>query len=82
MEPSLSMESLIEVFHRYANEDKDSSTLSPENPNLVDQMMKDLDQNKDQKLDFEEFLSLTNGLCMACEKILITFLLLDNLKLL
>ncbi|XP_020783624.2 protein S100-A10b [Boleophthalmus pectinirostris] len=80
------MESLIVVFHNYANEDKDGSTLSKKefkklvetelpnflkaqkNPNLVNQMMKDLDQNKDQKIDFEEFLSLVNGLSMACER--------------
>ncbi|KAK7886415.1 hypothetical protein WMY93_026036 [Mugilogobius chulae] len=80
------MESLIEVFHRYANEDKDGASLSKKefkklvetelpnflkaqkNPNLVNEMMKDLDQNKDQKVDFEEFLSLVNGLSMACER--------------
>lgn len=30
--------------------------------------MKDLDQNKDDKLDFEEFIPLVVGLSMACEK--------------
>lgn len=30
--------------------------------------MKDLDLNKDDKLDFEEFLPLVVGLSMACEK--------------
>uniref|UniRef100_A0A3B4Y4G5 Protein S100 n=1 Tax=Seriola lalandi dorsalis TaxID=1841481 RepID=A0A3B4Y4G5_SERLL len=39
------------------------------NPNVVDRIMKDLDQNKDDKLDFEEFMSLIVGLSMACEKI-------------
>lgn len=38
------------------------------NPKLVDQMMKDLDQNKDAKVDFEEFMSLIVGLSMACER--------------
>ncbi|KAJ0000443.1 hypothetical protein NQD34_012285 [Periophthalmus magnuspinnatus] len=79
------MESLIEVFHCYANDDKDGSSLSKKefkklvetelpnflkaqkNPNLVNDMMKDLDQNKDQKVDFEEFLALVNGISMACE---------------
>ncbi len=37
-------------------------------PQTVDCIMKDLDQNKDDKLDFEEFLSLIVGLSMACEK--------------
>lgn len=31
-------------------------------------MMKDLDLNKDDKLDFEEFLPLIVGLSLACEK--------------
>lgn len=31
-------------------------------------MMKDLDLNKDDKLDFEEFLPLVVGLSLACEK--------------
>uniref|UniRef100_A0A3B4TPT2 EF-hand domain-containing protein n=2 Tax=Seriola dumerili TaxID=41447 RepID=A0A3B4TPT2_SERDU len=39
-----------------------------QNPNVVDRIMKDLDQNKDAKLDFEEFMSLIVGLSMACEK--------------
>lgn len=30
--------------------------------------MKDLDNNKDDKLDFEEFLPLVAGLSLACEK--------------
>uniref|UniRef100_UPI0037E91E35 protein S100-A10b n=1 Tax=Semicossyphus pulcher TaxID=241346 RepID=UPI0037E91E35 len=38
------------------------------NPKLVDSIMKDLDLNKDDKLDFEEFLPLVSGLSLACEK--------------
>uniref|UniRef100_A0A3Q3EI51 Protein S100 n=1 Tax=Labrus bergylta TaxID=56723 RepID=A0A3Q3EI51_9LABR len=38
------------------------------NPKLVDCIMKDLDLNKDDKLDFEEFLPLIAGLSLACEK--------------
>lgn len=41
---------------------------SQKNPKIVDRIMKDLDQNKDDKLDFEEFLPLIAGLSMACEK--------------
>ncbi|XP_029360842.1 protein S100-A1-like isoform X1 [Echeneis naucrates] len=37
------------------------------NPKVVDTIMKDLDQNKDSKLDFEEFMSLIVGLSMACD---------------
>lgn len=37
-------------------------------PKAVDKIMKDLDQNKDDKLDFDEFLPLVVGLSMACEK--------------
>ncbi|KAM7420856.1 hypothetical protein PAMA_015186 [Pampus argenteus] len=80
------MESLIVIFHRYADEDGDGKTLSKKelkklvenelptflktqnNPKTVDCILKDLDQNKDQKLDFEEFLPLVAGLSMACEK--------------
>lgn len=38
------------------------------NPKTVDCIMKDLDQNKDDKLDFEEFLPLVVGLSLACDK--------------
>ncbi|XP_068613842.1 protein S100-A11-like [Brachionichthys hirsutus] len=38
------------------------------NPQTVDSIMKDLDLNKDDKLDFEEFLPLVAGLALACEK--------------
>ncbi|KAK2910207.1 protein S100-A10b [Channa argus] len=38
------------------------------NPTTVDCIMKDLDTNKDDKLDFEEFLPLIAGLSLACEK--------------
>ncbi len=80
------MESLIVIFHRYADEDNDGRTLSrkemkklvenelptflktQKNPGVVDRIMKDMDQNKDSKVDFEEFMSLITGLSMACEK--------------
>merc|ERR1712212_1306241 len=80
------MESLIVIFHRYADEDGDGKTLTKkefkklvetelpaflkaqQNPNTVDKILKDLDLNKDDKLDFEEFLPLVAGLSMACEK--------------
>lgn len=38
------------------------------NPKVVDCIMKDLDLNKDDKLDFEEFLPFVLGLSMICEK--------------
>lgn len=38
------------------------------NPKTVDCIMKDLDLNKDDKLDFEEFLPLIVGLSLSCEK--------------
>ncbi|XP_068592381.1 protein S100-A10b [Cebidichthys violaceus] len=80
------MESLITIFHHYADEDGDGKTLSKKelnklietelptflktqkDPKAVEKIRKDLDQNRDDKLDFEEFLSLVVGLSMACEK--------------
>lgn len=41
---------------------------SQKNPKVVEQIRKDLDQNGDDKVDFEEFLSLIVGLSIACEK--------------
>ncbi|XP_019965830.1 protein S100-A10b [Paralichthys olivaceus] len=38
------------------------------NPNTVDCIMKDLDQNKDDKINFEEFVGFVAGLSNACEK--------------
>uniref|UniRef100_A0AAV2MCU1 S100/CaBP-9k-type calcium binding subdomain domain-containing protein n=1 Tax=Knipowitschia caucasica TaxID=637954 RepID=A0AAV2MCU1_KNICA len=59
------MESLIDIFHRYAKEDEGNLSKkefkklieaelpnflqAQQNPNLVNEMMKDLDQNKDHK---------------------------------
>ncbi|KAK6326862.1 hypothetical protein J4Q44_G00025070 [Coregonus suidteri] len=82
-----SMESLITVFHRYADKDGDSNTLSnkelkelmqtelasflksQKDPAAIDKIMKDLDQNGDGKVNFEEFVSLVVGLSIACEQI-------------
>uniref|UniRef100_A0A8C7Y984 Protein S100 n=1 Tax=Oryzias sinensis TaxID=183150 RepID=A0A8C7Y984_9TELE len=81
-----SMESMITVFHRYANEGGNKSTLSKKelkklienelpnflksqkSPDTLDRILKDLDQNKDDELDFEEFAPLIIGLSVACEK--------------
>ncbi|KAM4580741.1 protein S100-A10b [Odontesthes bonariensis] len=37
-------------------------------PDTLDRIMKDLDQNKDDELDFEEFVAFVAGLSVACEK--------------
>merc|ERR1739838_76067 len=80
-----SMESMMMVFHRYADEDGDCKNLSKEelkklmetelasflktqkDPKAVDKIMKDLDQNGDGKVNFEEFVALLAGLSIACE---------------
>lgn len=38
------------------------------NPDTVSCIIKDLDQNKDDELDFEEFVPFVAGLTIACEK--------------
>ncbi|KAM3873086.1 protein S100-A10b [Diretmus argenteus] len=38
-------------------------------PDAVSRIMKDLDQNRDGKVDFTEFVSLVVGLSVACEQI-------------
>ncbi|KAM9723264.1 protein S100-A10b [Menidia menidia] len=38
------------------------------NSDTLDRIMKDLDQNKDDELDFEEFVPFVAGLSIACEK--------------
>ncbi|KAM6968211.1 protein S100-A10b [Aplochiton taeniatus] len=81
------MESLIKVFHLYADEDGDGSSLSKKelkklmetelssflksqkNPAAVEKIMKDLDQNGDGLVNFEEFVSLVVGLSIACEQL-------------
>uniref|UniRef100_A0A8C7M1I0 EF-hand domain-containing protein n=2 Tax=Oncorhynchus TaxID=8016 RepID=A0A8C7M1I0_ONCMY len=82
-----SLQSLITVFHRYADKDGDCNTLSKKelkelmqtelgsflksqkDPAAIDKIMKDLDQNGDGKVNFEEFVSLVVGLSIACEQI-------------
>uniref|UniRef100_A0A8C8MKW9 Protein S100 n=2 Tax=Oncorhynchus tshawytscha TaxID=74940 RepID=A0A8C8MKW9_ONCTS len=42
---------------------------SQKDPAAIDTIMKDLDQNGDGKVSFEEFVSLVVGLSIACEQI-------------
>ncbi|XP_029928224.1 protein S100-A10b [Myripristis murdjan] len=81
-----SIENMIMVFHRYAEEDGDKNTLtkkelkkllemelssflkSQKDTETVNKIMKDLDSNKDGKVDFEEFVPLVVGLSIACEQ--------------
>nr|XP_046171424.1 protein S100-A1-like [Oncorhynchus gorbuscha] len=42
---------------------------SQKDPATIDKIMKDLDQNGDGKVNFEEFVSLVVGLSIACEQI-------------
>lgn len=39
------------------------------NTRLAECILKDLDNNKDDKLDFEEFIPLFTGLSLSCEKV-------------
>ncbi|XP_023991440.1 protein S100-A1-like [Salvelinus fontinalis] len=82
-----SMQSLITVFHRYADKDGDCNTLSKKelkelmqtelgsflksqkDPAAIDTIMKNLDQNGDGMVNFEEFVSLVVDLSIACEQI-------------
>ncbi|XP_069552017.1 protein S100-P-like [Brachyistius frenatus] len=79
-----SMENILLIFDRYAKESGNKKTLNKKelkklienelptfmmgNPDAVKNIMKDLDQNKDDELDFEEFLPFIAGLLLACEK--------------
>lgn len=38
------------------------------NPKLAEELLKDLDNDKDDLLNYEEFLPLVVGLSLACEK--------------
>ncbi|XP_068179681.1 protein S100-A1-like [Antennarius striatus] len=50
------------------DEELPSFIKAQKNTQTVECIMKDLDLNKDDKLDFEEFLPLVAGLALACEK--------------
>ncbi|XP_041098939.1 protein S100-A1 isoform X1 [Polyodon spathula] len=41
-------------------------TQSSKDPNTVDQIMRDLDENKDGEVDFQEFVVLVASLTVAC----------------
>ncbi|XP_060777436.1 protein S100-A10b [Neoarius graeffei] len=41
---------------------------SQKDPATIDKIMKDLDSNGDEQVDFEEFVSLVVGLSIACEQ--------------
>uniref|UniRef100_A0A3Q3IW16 S100/CaBP-9k-type calcium binding subdomain domain-containing protein n=1 Tax=Monopterus albus TaxID=43700 RepID=A0A3Q3IW16_MONAL len=73
------MESLITMFHRYAGKDTNTlsrrelrelmenelSTFLKEDPAAVDKIMKDLDTERKDVLDFDMFLSLLARFLMA-----------------
>lgn len=44
------------------------SLQSQKDPATIDKIMKDLDSNGDEQVDFEEFVSLVVGLSIACEQ--------------
>lgn len=44
------------------------SCQSQKSPDTVERIIKDLDENKDDELDFEEFLPFVAGITIACEK--------------
>ncbi|XP_028649883.1 protein S100-A11-like [Erpetoichthys calabaricus] len=80
------MQGIIEVFHKYADSDKDCQYLSnkefkemlknelpsfiaaQKDPNVVDNLIRSLDDNNDNKVDFKEFLNLIAGLSFSCER--------------
>ncbi|KAM9383623.1 protein S100-A10-like [Pholidichthys leucotaenia] len=78
-----SMESLINVFHRYASQrngltrqdlkrlmeaELSNFLKCQKDPAAIDKIMKDLDANSDGLVNFEEFVSLVVGLSVACEQ--------------
>ncbi|XP_008321368.2 protein S100-A10b [Cynoglossus semilaevis] len=42
---------------------------SQDDPNIVDRIMKDLDEDRVDRLKFEQFFSFIAGLSIACEKL-------------
>ncbi|RMC16449.1 hypothetical protein DUI87_06779 [Hirundo rustica rustica] len=74
------MDTLIRIFHHYAGKEGDRYKLSkgelkelltrPKGPLLVDKIMNDLDSNKDNEVDFNEFVILVAALTVACNDFL------------
>ncbi|KAF7663024.1 hypothetical protein LDENG_00220310 [Lucifuga dentata] len=77
------LDTLINVFHRYADKEKtlDKKDLrkllenelptflhAQQDPKIVENIIQDMDQNKDQKMNFEEFVSFIAGLSIRCEQ--------------
>ncbi|NWI98025.1 S100Z protein, partial [Pitta sordida] len=71
------MDTFIRIFHHYSGKEGDRYKLSkstksisfflgPEDPLLVDKIMIDLDPNKDNEVDFNEFVILVTALLVAC----------------
>ncbi|XP_070622557.1 protein S100-A11 [Erythrolamprus reginae] len=53
-------------FKTFMNTELASFTKNQKDPSILDRMMKKLDMNNDNELDFSEFLNLIGGLAMAC----------------
>ncbi|XP_074991781.1 protein S100-Z-like [Calonectris borealis] len=75
------MDTLIRFFHHYSGKGGDRYKLSKgelkelliskltdflSDPFLVDKIMKDLDSNKDNEVDFNEFIILVAALIVTC----------------